>query len=73
MHLSDPDNEFTDWEQFQSLASEFISLRSQISLEEEANKAACDFIVYIVSSHRLSTSKITFSDLNNDQPVWTVC
>jgi hypothetical protein len=42
--------------------------RVQINLENEADKAACDFTVCIVSAYRLSTSKITFSDLNKDIP-----
>jgi hypothetical protein len=33
----------TDWERFQSLASEIISPRIQIKSREEANKAARDF------------------------------
>jgi hypothetical protein len=59
---------FTDWERFQSLASELISPRIQINLGEEADKAACDFIASVASAYRLSTRKITLSDLNNDLP-----
>jgi hypothetical protein len=47
----------TDWGGFRSLASELILPRIQINSGEETDKA-----------HRLSTSKITLSDLNNDLP-----
>jgi hypothetical protein len=67
-NLPDLVDKFTDWERFQSLASELISPRTKINLEEEANKAAHDFTVSIASVYRLSTSKITLSDLNKDIP-----
>jgi hypothetical protein len=44
-NLSDPDDKFTDWERFQSLAFELISPWIQINWEKEADKAARDFIV----------------------------
>jgi hypothetical protein len=37
-------------------------------LEEEANKAACNFTASIASAYRLSSSKITLSDLNKEIP-----
>jgi hypothetical protein len=61
--LSDPVDKFTDWERFQSLASELISPRIQINFEKEADKAARDFTVSIASAYWLSTSKTTFSNL----------
>jgi hypothetical protein len=69
-NLSDPIDEFTDWEWFQSLASELISLRMEISSGEEANKAAFDFTasILIASAYRLLTSEITLLGLNNDLP-----
>jgi hypothetical protein len=57
---------FTDWERFQSLASELISPRIKINSEEEAYIASRDFIASIPSTCRLSTSKITLSDLNKE-------
>jgi hypothetical protein len=62
---SDLVDKFTDWEWFQSLASELISSRIQTNSGEEA---VHDFTASIVSAYRLSTSKITLSDLNSDLP-----
>jgi hypothetical protein len=39
-NLSGPVNKFTDWERFQSLASELISCRALINSEEEADIVA---------------------------------
>jgi hypothetical protein len=64
--ISDPVDKFTDWERFQSLPSELLSLRIQSNLGKEADKAARDFTASIASAYRLSTSKITLSDLNKD-------
>jgi hypothetical protein len=58
----------SDWERFQSLASEVISHRIEINSGIEANKAAHDFTASIASAHRLSTSKVTLSNINNDLP-----
>jgi hypothetical protein len=63
-NLSDPVDKFRYCERFQSLASEIISLRIQIISEEEAR----DFPALIASAYRLSTSKITLSDLNKNPP-----
>jgi hypothetical protein len=67
-NLSDPIEKFTDWEWFQSLASELISPKNEITSETEAEKAARDFTASISSAYRLSTSNITLLDLNNDLP-----
>jgi hypothetical protein len=67
-NLSDPIEKFTDWERFQSLASELISPKIEITSEVEADKAARDFRASISSAYRLSKSKITLLDFNNDLP-----
>jgi hypothetical protein len=67
-NLSDPIEKFTDWERFQDLASELISPKIEITSEAEADKAARNFTASISSAYRLSTSKITHLDLNNDFP-----
>jgi hypothetical protein len=53
-----PVDNFTFWEQFQSLVSELISPTAPINSEEEAYKATRDFTVSIASAYRISTSKI---------------
>jgi hypothetical protein len=67
-NLSEPIEKFTDWDHFQSLASEVISPRIEINLLIEADKAACNFTSSIVSAYRLATSKVSFPDINNDIP-----
>jgi hypothetical protein len=67
-NLSDMVDKFTDWEWFQSLASELMSSRIQINLREEGDIATCDFTACIASVYRLSTSKLTLLDLNKDLP-----
>jgi hypothetical protein len=67
-NLSEPVEKFTDWEQFQSLASEPISPRIEINSWVEADKAARDFTASISSIYRLSTSKVTLSDIHNNLP-----
>jgi hypothetical protein len=66
--LSEPIEKFTDWDWFQSFASELISPQMEIKSGVEANKVVCDFTAFIASAFRLSTSKITLSDINNDLP-----
>jgi hypothetical protein len=66
--LSEPTEKFTNWERFQSLASDLISPRIEINSGVEADKAARDFTASIASVYRLSTSRITISELNNDLP-----
>jgi hypothetical protein len=67
-NLSDPIEKVTLWEPFQSLASELISPIIEIASEVEADRVAREFTASIPSAYRLSTSKITLSDLNNDLP-----
>jgi hypothetical protein len=66
--ISEPLEEFTNWEQFQSLVSNIIPPRVEINSGVEADKAACAFTASIASAYRLSTNKIILSDLNNDIP-----
>jgi hypothetical protein len=67
-NLSELFERFTDWERFQSLASELISPKIQINSGVEADKAARNFTASIPSAYRLSKSKITLFDINNDLP-----
>jgi hypothetical protein len=67
-NLSDPVEKFTDWERYQSLASDLVSPRIQINSGVEADKAARDFTASIPSTYRLATSKVTLSDMNSDLP-----
>jgi hypothetical protein len=65
---SEPIGKFTDWDRFQSLASELISLRIEINSGVEVDKAASDFTASIASAYRLANSKVTLSDINYDIP-----
>jgi hypothetical protein len=67
-NLSGPVDKFTDWEQFQCLASELISPKIQINSDEEADKAACDFTASIASAYSIATSKIILLDINKGIP-----
>jgi hypothetical protein len=67
-NVSAPTEKFTEWELFQSLASNLISPTIEINSGAEADKAARAFTASIASVYRLSTSKITLSDLNYDLP-----
>jgi hypothetical protein len=67
-NLWEPVEKFTDWEWFQSLTSELISPKIEIKSGIEADKAVRDFTASIASAYRLSTNKITLSDINNDIP-----
>jgi hypothetical protein len=67
-NVSAPAEKFTDWERFQSLASNLISSRIEINSGAETDKAARVFTASIVSAYKLSTSKITLSELNSDLP-----
>jgi hypothetical protein len=67
-NFSNPIEKFTDWDRFQSLASELISPKIEIKSGVEADKTARDFSASIASEYRLSTSKITLLDLSNDLP-----
>jgi hypothetical protein len=68
LNASVPLEKFTDWERFQSLASNLISPRLEINSGVEADKAARDFTASIATAYRLATSKITLSELNNNLP-----
>jgi hypothetical protein len=50
--LSEPVEKVTDWERFQSLASDLISPTIEINSEEEANKTARDFTASIASANK---------------------
>jgi hypothetical protein len=54
----DPVENFTDWERFQSFASELISTNIQIHCSEQADKAARNFAASIA----LACRKITLLD-----------
>jgi hypothetical protein len=66
--ISEPLEKFTNWKRFQSLASNLLSPRVEINSGVDANKAARYFTTSIASACRLSTNKITLSDLNNGIP-----
>jgi hypothetical protein len=67
-NFSAPLEKFTDWDRFQSLASNLISPRLEINLGVEAEKAASDFTASNALAYRLATSKITLTDLSSDLP-----
>jgi hypothetical protein len=67
-NLSEPIEKFTDWDRFQSLASELISPRIEINSGVEADKVTRDFTASVASAYRLATSKVTLSDKNIDIP-----
>jgi hypothetical protein len=53
---------------FKALLLNWYHLRSKINSGIEADKAASDFTASIASAYRLSTSKITLLDINNELP-----
>jgi hypothetical protein len=65
-NLSEPIEKSTDLDQFESLASELVSPRIKINSGVEVNKAVCDFTASVASAYRLSTSKVTLSDINSN-------
>jgi hypothetical protein len=67
-NLSEPIEKFTDWDRFQSLASELISPQIKVKSGVEADKAARDFRASVTSAYRLSKCEVTLSDINNDLP-----
>jgi hypothetical protein len=67
-NASAPLEKFTDWERFQSLASNLTLPRTKINSGVEADKTARDFTASMASAYRLSTSKITLSDLHSNIP-----
>jgi hypothetical protein len=72
-NVSAPLEKFTDWKRFQSLASNLISPRIEINSGAEADKAVCAFTASTALAYKLSTSKITVSELNNDLPGLVGC
>jgi hypothetical protein len=56
------------WELFGTLSSDLISPRIQIDTVEGAEKAAYNFTASVISAHRMSTYKLTLSELNNELP-----
>jgi len=58
----------TDWELFRSVASDLISPRIQIDTADDTERAACNFAASVASTYRLSSRKITLSELNNELP-----
>jgi hypothetical protein len=60
---SEPIEKFTDWDRFQSLASELISPRIEINSGVEADKVVRDFGASVASACRLANSKVTLSDI----------
>jgi hypothetical protein len=67
-NISEPIEKFTDWDRFQSLTSELISPQVKINLGVDTDNATRDFTASVTSAYRLSTSKITLLDINNDLP-----
>jgi hypothetical protein len=67
-NFSEPVEKFTDWEWFQSLDSHFLSPRIRIKSREEANQVYCNFIASTALACRLSTSRVTLSNLNGNLP-----
>jgi hypothetical protein len=65
---SEPLEKSINWEWFQSLASDLIYPRMEVNSEVEADKAVHHFTASVASAYRLSTSKVTLSDLDNDLP-----
>jgi hypothetical protein len=64
-NISEPIEQITDWNRYQSLASELITPRIQINPGVEADKAGRDFAASIASAFRLSAKQVTLSDINN--------
>jgi hypothetical protein len=58
----------TDRERFQSPAADLIEPRTQIYTFEDAKEIARKFAASIASAYRLSTNKITPSELNEELP-----
>jgi hypothetical protein len=63
-NLLEPISKFTYWERFQSLASDLISPLIKINSEEEANDVVHNFIASAALAYKLSSNKVTFSDIN---------
>jgi hypothetical protein len=72
-NLSDPIEKFTDWDLFQSLASELISPKIEIKSEVDADKAARDFSSSIASAYRLRQVRLHFYTSTTAFLVWIGC
>jgi hypothetical protein len=59
-NLLEPTKKFTDWEQFQSLASELISPKIEIKSGVEADKAARNFTASIASAYSCQQVRLHF-------------
>jgi hypothetical protein len=67
-NIQEPLEIFTNWDRFQSPASDLIWTRTEVNSGVEANKAAHDFTTSVASVYRLSTTSVTITELNNDLP-----
>jgi hypothetical protein len=67
-NLSESIENYSDWERFQSLASDLISLRLEIKTGVEVDKAVREFTASIVSTYQLSTSKVKIYEVNPELP-----
>jgi hypothetical protein len=59
---------FTDRDRFQSLVSDLISPSTQIHTFKDAEGTARKFTASVASAYRLSTHKITLSEINEELP-----
>jgi hypothetical protein len=57
-NISEATEKFTDWNRFQSLASELISPKTEINSGVEADKAAWDFTASIASAYVVACRKV---------------
>jgi hypothetical protein len=64
--LLEPLEKFTVWERFRSLASNFISPRSEVNLGAEADKTTREFTVSIALGYWLSTRNVKLYELHHD-------
>jgi hypothetical protein len=64
----DPVEKLTDWELFQSVASQLVSLNIQIHSSNEADKAARDFAASVASAYRILTRTTTVLDCKYEIP-----
>jgi hypothetical protein len=64
----DPIKKLTDWELFQSLASELISPNILIHSSNETDKGANDFAASVALAHMISTRKTTILDRKDETP-----
>jgi hypothetical protein len=67
-NFSEPIENYTDWEWFQSLASDLISPRLEINMGVEADEAAREFTASIAFWYRLSTSTVKISEVKPKLP-----